>query len=114
MKNMHRVVRCSAAGVGPPPDKPGISYAADVEAVFVKIVLAPALTGQLAEAVNRIWVHYAILRGVMLRRVRPKDGDRAWPKNLCNIKLNRKVEHLQQARHVQVPGSFWFLFANRR
>src|SRR5665213_2416785 len=100
MENMNRVIGCPAARVRFPADQSGVTDAANIEAMLVKIIFAPSLTRKFAESVNRIRIHYAILRCTILRRVRPENGDRAWPKNLRNAKLDRKVEHMQQTRHV--------------
>src|ERR1700758_5498530 len=111
MENMYRVISRSTARVSTPADEAGITDAAHIHAIFGKIVFAPAFTRQFAETINRIGVHHAILRGVMLRRMRPENGYRAWPEHLFYLKLHREIQHVQKAGHVQVPGHFGLLFA---
>src|ERR1700760_251334 len=100
MENVHGIIRRSTSRIGPPADKTGITDAAHIKPIFGEIIFAPAFTGQLAEAINRIRIHYAVLRGIVLRRMRPKNCDRAWPENLGYFKFDSKIEYMQQTGHV--------------
>src|SRR3569833_1160085 len=100
MEDMNSVIRRSTSRVGPPADKDRITNAAHIKPVLCKIILAPALACQLTETINCVRIHYAILRRVMLRRMRPENRYRTWPENFGYFKFNCKIKHVQQAGHV--------------
>ncbi len=118
MEDRDRVVGGAAARWRLVADDAGIADAAHVHAILAVIVLAQALAGQLADAVDRGRVHDRELRRLFARRVRAEGGDRRWPEDfqwLAGVAaFARDLEDVEQAIHVQAPGLQWRFFAGGR
>jgi cytochrome c peroxidase len=111
MEDLDGVVRGAAARGRLPADEARVAQAAHVHAVVGVVPGAPALAGQLADAVDRGGIHDRVLRRGVGRRGRAEGGDRARPEHLVQLGRARELEDVEQARHIQVPGPLRMLLA---
>src|SRR6218665_202453 len=112
---MHGIVGGPAARCRFPADKAGVAKAAYIHIVFIEIILAPALAGLLADPVNGAGLHNGELRCILFWGVRAENSNRAGPVYLFYDLFFGKVEHIEQALHIQVPAEFWhFLGCSRK
>ena len=91
MVDVHGVVGSAAAGESLVANEAGVSQAAHVEAMLAVVPLAPLLTSQLADAVDRIRVHDGDLRRVVVRRIGAKYGDGVGMPNIGVSLINAEL-----------------------
>nr|GEU28576.1 hypothetical protein [Tanacetum cinerariifolium] len=103
----NRIIGGAAARGRLEADDAGVADAAHVHAVLDEVILAQALAGQLADAVDGGRVHHRRLRGVHGRRGRAESGNRRRPEHLERLAdgaaLARHFQDVEQAVHVQGP-----------
>src|SRR4051812_4856672 len=113
MKYVNCIIRCSSARSAFPADKTRIAQTSYINVVFFKVPFAPALPGLLADTINRTWLHNGILRRVFTGRGRAEYRDGAWPVDLADMFFFSKVQHVEQAFHIQLPCKHGVLFSCR-
>ncbi len=95
MKDVYGIVGGAAAGLGLVADEAGIAKTSYIDAVFIKIILAPAFAGGLADTVYGSGMQPGILRAALLWRVRAEDGDAAGPKDAGDAFFLSQVEDVE-------------------
>ncbi len=104
MEDVDGVVGRAAARCGLVRDQARITQAAHIYAVMLEIPAAPALARQLGNAVNGLGLHDRALRRVVRGRGGPERGNRAGPEDALKLMIARRLQHIQQAIHIERPA----------
>src|SRR5699024_7176513 len=96
----------SASGHSLISNKPRVTKAAHIYTKALMEVSTPLLSGYFADAIYRGGIKRRILRSLLSRRIRSKNGNRAGPKNAIQITVARQLQHIQQSAGIQFPSQF--------
>ena len=111
--NLHGVVGRTAAGQRDARYDARETHRTGVDAVFVVVVVPEQFARDLADAVDRRWLHDRVLRGFVLGRRRPEGADRRGGEQRAMV-LPGHFERIVERPHVDVPGHLRVTFAHSR
>ena len=93
VEDVDGVVGGAATGFGVVADEAGIADAADVDAVFVKIVFAPEFTRRLADPIDSGGFGGGGLGAAYFWGIGAEDGDGGGPENFQSVDAGRGPGH---------------------
>src|SRR6185312_6121234 len=114
VKNIDRIVRRPTAGRRSPTDQTGKAEASRIDTIFFKIIAAPLFAGRFTDAINRGRIMCGVLGTIDPRGTWAKDRNAAGPEDADGMLLAGKVQDVEQATHIEVPGGLRFALAGGR